>query len=80
MQSTMTPQETDPHDAFVIEPDVVLATRQASPDPVQEFLSHLAHKAARGRPRFPPPFRRRWSKRQRSIRQPSTPRFAPRHR
>jgi hypothetical protein len=46
MQSTLTPQDTDPHDAFVIEPDVVLATRQASPDPVQELLSHLAHKAA----------------------------------
>ena len=28
MQSTLTPQETDPHDVFVIEPDVVLAARQ----------------------------------------------------
>jgi hypothetical protein len=46
MQSTLTPQDTDPHDAFVIEPDVVLATRQPSPDPVQELLGHLAHKAA----------------------------------
>jgi hypothetical protein len=46
MQSTLTPHDTDPHDAFVIEPDVVLAARQASPDPVQELLSHLAHKAA----------------------------------
>src|SRR5665213_3004689 len=46
MQSTLTAQDTDPHDAFVIEPDVVLAARQASPDPVQELLSHLAHKAA----------------------------------
>jgi hypothetical protein len=46
MQSTLTPQDTDPHDVFVIEPDVVLAARQASPDPVQELLSHLAHKAA----------------------------------
>ena len=46
MQSTLTPQDTDPHDAFVIEPDVVLAARKASPDPVQELLSHLAQKAA----------------------------------
>ena len=50
MQSTLTPQETDPHDVFVIEPDVVLAARQASPDPVQELLSHLAHKAAERSP------------------------------
>ncbi len=27
MQSTLTPQQTDPHDIFVIEPDVVLAAR-----------------------------------------------------
>ena len=32
MQSTLTPQETDPHDIFVIEPDVVLAAR---PDAVR---------------------------------------------
>src|SRR6202789_1775211 len=50
MQSTLTPQDTDPHDAFVIEPDVVLAARQPSPDPVQELLSHLAHKAAEKSP------------------------------
>jgi hypothetical protein len=50
MQSTLTPQDTDPHDVFVIEPDVVLAARQASPDPVQELLSHLAHKAAQTAP------------------------------
>src|ERR1700685_3155393 len=50
MQSTLTPQDTDPHDVFVIEPDVVLAARQASPDPVQELLSHLAHKAAQTSP------------------------------
>ena len=53
MQSTLTPQDADPHDAFVIEPDVVLATRQASPDPVQELLSHLAHKAAKRSPEVP---------------------------
>jgi hypothetical protein len=46
MQSTLTAQDADPHDAFVIEPDVVLAARQTSPDPVQELLSHLAHRAA----------------------------------
>ena len=48
MQSTLTPQETDPHDAFLIEPDVVLAARrdQALPDPVQDALSRLAHRAA----------------------------------
>src|ERR1700720_1109394 len=50
MQSTLTPQDADPHDAFVIEPDVVLAARQTSPDPVQELLSHLAHKAAQTPP------------------------------
>jgi hypothetical protein len=50
MQSTLTPQDADPHDAFVIEPDVVLATRQASPDPVKELLSHLAQKAAQKPP------------------------------
>src|ERR1700677_1836050 len=50
MQSTLTPQDTDPHDAFVIEPDVVLAARQPSPDPVRELLSHLAHKAAERSP------------------------------
>ena len=44
MQSTLTPQDTDPHDAFVIEPDVVLAAREPSPDPVRELLSHLAQK------------------------------------
>ena len=40
MQSTLTPKDADPHDAFVIEPDVVLAARQASPDPARELLSH----------------------------------------
>ena len=54
MQSTPTLQETDPHDIFVIEPDVVLAARadsaragQASPDPVHDALSRLAHRAPR---------------------------------
>jgi hypothetical protein len=50
MQSTLTPQEAVPRDALVIEPDVVLAARQAPPDPVQELLSHLAHRAARTPP------------------------------
>jgi hypothetical protein len=31
MQSTLTPEETDPHDMFVIEPDVVLAARVDKP-------------------------------------------------
>jgi TolA-binding protein len=49
MQSTLTPQEADPHDIFVIEPDVVLAARadQASPDPVHDALSRLAQRAPR---------------------------------
>ena len=37
MQSTPAPRETDPHDVFVIKPDVVLAARadRASPSPAQ---------------------------------------------
>src|ERR1700749_2481986 len=48
MQSTLTPQETDPHDIFLIEPDVVRAARKDHPlpDPVQGALSRLAHRAA----------------------------------
>jgi hypothetical protein len=48
MQSTL--KETDPHDIFVIEPDVVLAAREAPPDPVQELLSDLARKTAQTAP------------------------------
>ncbi len=33
MQSTLTAREPDPHDMFVIEPDVVLAARAEAPDP-----------------------------------------------
>jgi hypothetical protein len=33
MQSTLTAREADPHDMFVIEPDVVLAARADAPDP-----------------------------------------------
>jgi cytoskeletal protein RodZ len=33
MQSTLTAREADPHDTFVIEPDVVLAARADAPDP-----------------------------------------------
>src|SRR5262249_52686199 len=33
MQSTLTAREADPHDAFVIEPDVVLAAGGDAPDP-----------------------------------------------
>ena len=56
MQSTLTPQETDPHDTFLIEPDVVLATRadHALPDPVQDALSRLAHRAAHTTPGVTP--------------------------
>src|ERR1700722_16948047 len=52
MQSTLTPQETDPHDTFLIEPDVVLAARadHALPDPVHDALSRLAHRAAHTTP------------------------------
>jgi hypothetical protein len=52
MQSTLTPQETDPHDNFLIEPDVVLASRadHALPDPVHDALSRLALRAAHASP------------------------------
>jgi len=44
MQSTLTPTETDPHDIFVIEPDVVLAARadQTPAAPAVEPISHPA--------------------------------------
>ena len=32
MQSTLTAREADPHDMFVIEPDVVLAARVDAPE------------------------------------------------
>ena len=35
MQSTLTAREADPHDMFVIEPDVVLAARADAPDPAR---------------------------------------------
>jgi hypothetical protein len=42
MQSTLTPTETDPHDIFVIEPDVVLAARadQTPAAPTVDPISH----------------------------------------
>jgi hypothetical protein len=41
MQSTLTPTETDPHDIFVIEPDVVLAARaDQTPAPAVDPVSH----------------------------------------
>jgi hypothetical protein len=50
MQSTLTQREADPHDAFAIKPDVVLAARAnanpPSPDPVHEALSHLSRRRA----------------------------------
>lgn len=44
MQSTLTPTETDPHDIFVIEPDVVLAARadQTPAAPAVDPISHPA--------------------------------------
>jgi hypothetical protein len=44
MQSTLTPTETDPHDIFVIEPDVVLAARadQTPAAPAVDPISHAA--------------------------------------
>jgi hypothetical protein len=42
MQSTLTPTETDPHDIFVIEPDVVLAAR-ADHTPATETPANLVH-------------------------------------
>jgi hypothetical protein len=48
MQSTLTLQQTDPHDAFAIEPGAAGAARadQASPDPVHEVLSLLSRRRA----------------------------------
>ena len=44
MQSTRNPEETDPHDIFVIEPDVVLAARVDQPlqEPVHERPAQAA--------------------------------------
>jgi hypothetical protein len=41
MQSTLISRETDPHDIFVVEPDVVLAARadQARPAPISSLLA-----------------------------------------
>jgi hypothetical protein len=66
MQSTLTSRETDPHDIFAIEPDVVLAARtdkspsdlvhdilSRSSSPQAHMQSHLASTASAGAP--PPP-------------------------
>jgi hypothetical protein len=47
MQSTLISRESDPHDAFVVEPDVVLAARadHAPPDPISSLLTPPAHPA-----------------------------------
>jgi len=47
MQSTLTSTETDPHDIFVIEPDVVLAARadQAAPAPISSRPAPPIHPA-----------------------------------
>jgi hypothetical protein len=44
MQSTLTPTETDPHDIFVIEPDVVLAAR-ADQTPAAPAVAPTGHPA-----------------------------------
>jgi hypothetical protein len=44
MQSTLTPTETDPHDIFVIEPDVVLAAR-ADQTPDAPAVAPIVHPA-----------------------------------
>ena len=45
MQSTVTLQQTDPHDAFAVEPGAARAN-PASPDPVHEVLSLLSRRRA----------------------------------
>jgi hypothetical protein len=47
MQSTLTSTETDPHDDFVVEPDVVLAARvdHAASDPISSLLAPPIHPA-----------------------------------
>ena len=47
MQSTLISRESDPHDAFVVEPDVVLAARadHAPPDPISSLLTPPIHPA-----------------------------------
>ena len=45
MQSTLTPTETDPHDIFVIEPDVVLAAR-ADQTPAAPAVGPISHPAS----------------------------------
>ena len=49
MQSTLTSTETDPHDIFVVEPDVVLAARadHAASDPISPLLAPPIHPRAR---------------------------------
>ena len=66
MQSTLTSRETDPHDIFAIEPDVVLAARadkspsdlvhdilSRSSSPQAHIQSHMASTASAGA--SPPP-------------------------
>jgi uncharacterized small protein (DUF1192 family) len=47
MQSTLISREADPHDNFVVEPDVVLAARadHAPPDPISSLLTPPIHPA-----------------------------------
>ena len=45
MQSTLISRESDPHDAFMVEPDVVLAARADHADPISSLLTPPIHPA-----------------------------------
>jgi hypothetical protein len=57
MQSTLISRESDPHDVFVVEPDVVLAARadHAPPDPISSLLTPPAAPELAPRPAPVPP-------------------------
>ena len=50
MPSTPTPDEADPHDIFVIEPDVVFASRADKPLPRSWKDRHSQEKPAQDKP------------------------------
>ncbi|MEO6842186.1 MAG: hypothetical protein ABI192_15650 [Bradyrhizobium sp.] len=54
MQSTQTSREADPHDIFVIEPDVVLAARADHADPISSLLTPPVHPAPERSAPLPP--------------------------
>ena len=70
MQSTLTSRETDPHDIFAIEPDVVLAARadKSPSDLVHDILSRSSSPQAHISPIWPRPPRLAHRHRRRSIR------------